>query len=98
MITCFTSINPKTRSAKYMQFPTDVVRIRQKIDLIMWDIEHHGVRLLHFVSDNGATVMSLNLGDLDYCSPDGEIVRTEAYENIKDGVLKAMRAHRELIA
>ena len=98
MITRFTSITPKTRSAKYMQFPTSVAQIRQKIDTIMWDIEHHGVRLLHFVSDNGTTVMSLNLGDLDFCSPDGEIVRTVAYENIKDGVFKAMRAHHERIA
>lgn len=98
MITCFTSISSKTRSAKYMRFPTSVAHIRQKIDTIMWDIEHHGVRLLHFVSDNGATVMSLNLGDLDFCSPDGGIVRTEAYENIKDGVFKAMRAHHEPIA
>lgn len=97
MISRFTSITPKTRSAKYTSFPTNVVQIRQKIDTIMWDIEHHGVRLLHFVSNNGSTVMSLNLGDLDFISPDGEIKRTVAYENIKDGVFTAMRAHRERI-
>ena len=98
MITRFASITPKTRSAKYMRFPTDVAQIRQKIGTVLWDIENHGVRLLHFVSDNGMTTMFLNLGDLDFCSPDGEIVRTEAYENIKDGVFKAMRAHHERIA
>lgn len=98
MITRFTSITPKTRSAKYTNFPTAVAQIKLKINTVMFDIENHNVRLLHFVSDNGTTVMSLNLGDLDYCSPDGEIVRTEAYENIKDGVFKAMRAHHEKIA
>lgn len=98
MITRFSSITPKTRSAKYTAFPTAVAQIKLKIDTIIWDIEHHGVRLLHFVSDKGATVMSLNLGDLDYYSPDGEIVRTEAYESIREGVFKAMRAHHERIA
>lgn len=98
MISRFTSITPKTRSAKYINFPTNVVQIRQKIETVLWDIEHHGVRLLHFVSDNGTTVMSLNLGDLDFIGPDGEIKRTVAYENIKDGVFMAMRAHREEIA
>ena len=98
MIARFTSITPKTRSAKYTHFPTNVVQIRQKIETVLWDIEHHGVRLLHFVSDNGTTVMSLNLGDLDFIGPDGEIKRTVAYESIKDGVFMAMRAHKEVIS
>ena len=98
MISRFTSITPQTRAAKYTDFPTNVVQIRQKIDTVLWDIEHHGVRLLHFVSNNGTTVMSLNLGDLDFVGPDGEIKRTVAYENIKDGIFMAMRAHREEIA
>lgn len=97
MISRFTSITPKTRSAKYINFPTNVVQIRQKIDTVLWDIEHHGARLLHFVSDNGMTVMSLNLGDLDFIGPDGEIKRTVAYESIKDGVFMAMRAHNKRI-
>lgn len=98
MISRFTSITPKTRSANYTNFPTNVVQIRQKIDMILWDIEHHGVRLLHFVSDNGMTVMSLNLGDLDFIGSDGDIKRTVAYDNIRDGVFMAMRAHVEEIA
>nr|DAM84160.1 MAG TPA: hypothetical protein [Caudoviricetes sp.] len=98
MISHFTSITPITRSAKYTNFPTTVAQIKLKLDTVMFDIEHHGVRLLHFVSDNGLTILSLNLGDLDYCSPDGTIIRTEGYDNIKDGVLKAMRAHHERIA
>ena len=98
MISRFTSITPNTRSAKYINFPTNVVQIRQKIDTLLWDIEHHGVRLLHFVSDNGTTVMSLNLGDLDFIGPDGEIVKTAPYENIRSGLFMAMRAHRERIA
>lgn len=98
MISRFTSITPQTRSAKYINFPTNVVQIRQKIETVLWDIEHHGVRLLHFVSDNGTTVMSLNLGDLDFIGPDGEIVKTVAYENIRSGVFMAMRAHKERIA
>lgn len=98
MISRFTPITPQTRSAKYTNFPTNVVQIRQKIETILWDIEHHGVRLLHFVSDNGTTVMSLNLGDLDFIGPDGEIVKTVAYENIRSGVFTAMRAHNERIA
>ena len=98
MIARFTSITPKTRSARYTHFPTNVVQIRQKIETVLWDIEHHSVRLLQFVSDNGMTVMSLNLGDLDFIGPDGEIKRTVAYESIKDGVFMAMRAHCEPIA
>ena len=98
MISRFTSITPQTRSAKYINFPTNVVQIRQKIETVLWDIEHHGVRLLHFVSDNGTTVMSLNLGDLDFIGPDGEIVKTVAYENIRSGDFMAMRAHKERIA
>ena len=42
--------------------------------------------------------MSLNLGDLDFIGPDGEIKRTVAYESIKDGVFMAMRAHKEVIS
>nr|DAF04084.1 MAG TPA: hypothetical protein [Caudoviricetes sp.] len=42
--------------------------------------------------------MSLNLGDLDFIGPDGEIVKTVAYENIRSGVFMAMRAHKERIA
>lgn len=97
MITHFTSITPTTRSAKYTNFPTTVAQIREKIDTVMFDIEQHKVRLLHFVSDNGLTVLSLNLGDLDYCAPNGNIIRTEGYETIKEGVFKAMRAHCEKI-
>lgn len=81
MITYMRDLNSRSKSATYKNFNIF------SLDTVMFDITHKGVALLTFIHCDGTrSVMNLFRGEIDLLDVDGEVIKTNEYSTVRDGV------------